>query len=150
MGKKPYIIEGGLAVDDRGSVAFVNNFDFSRVKRFYVVENHKQGFVRAWHGHEREEKYAFVSRGAALFGLAPLEEMRKLHPWGTYAEPNMHTLSSKNPEILYIPAGYANGFKTLTDDAQIFFFSTSTLEESANDDIRFPYGHLNIWEDKQR
>ena len=45
----PRLIEGGLAVDDRGSVAFVNDFDLAVARRFYVVSNHSAGFVRAWH-----------------------------------------------------------------------------------------------------
>ena len=38
---------GGQAVDDRGTVSFVNDFDFNNVKRFYQVENHRRGFIRA-------------------------------------------------------------------------------------------------------
>ena len=59
-------------------------------------------------------------------------------------------LSEYDPKILYIPAGYANGFKTLTDNTQLIFFSTSTLEESKNDDIRFPFNKWNIWEEDYR
>ena len=44
-------MRGGVAVDDRGEVGFVNDFTFSGVKRFYTVANHSDGFVRAWHGH---------------------------------------------------------------------------------------------------
>ena len=36
---------------------FVNDFNFENVKRFYQVENHRQGFIRAWHGHKKEGKY---------------------------------------------------------------------------------------------
>jgi dTDP-4-dehydrorhamnose 3,5-epimerase len=46
---EPKIINGGIAPDDRGSVRFVNDFDFAKVKRFYQVENHRAGFIRAWH-----------------------------------------------------------------------------------------------------
>jgi len=40
----PYIIEGGLAVDDRGTLTFANGFSFAGVKRFYFVSNHTRGF----------------------------------------------------------------------------------------------------------
>ena len=50
---EPLLIEGGLAVDDRGEVRFVNGFGFEGVKRFYAVSNHQPGFVRAWHAHRR-------------------------------------------------------------------------------------------------
>ena len=42
---KPLIINGDLAVDDRGELMFANQFDMKYVKRFYVVSNHKQGFI---------------------------------------------------------------------------------------------------------
>ena len=64
--EEPKIISGGLAVDDRGVVSFINDFNFSNVKRFYQVENHRQGFIRAWHGHKKEGKYVYVCQGSAL------------------------------------------------------------------------------------
>ena len=68
----PKVINGGVAVDDRGSVTFVNDFDFSGVKRFYQVQNHRRGFIRAWHGHKKEAKYVYVPRGTALIGTIPM------------------------------------------------------------------------------
>ena len=62
----PYVIEGGLVVDDRGEVGFANGFHFDGVKRFYTVSNHRAGFVRAWHAHRREAKYITVVQGAAI------------------------------------------------------------------------------------
>jgi len=62
----PVVIKGGIAVDDRGSLRFVNDFDFAGIRRFYMVENHAAGFVRAWHGHRHEAKFVYVVSGAAL------------------------------------------------------------------------------------
>ena len=56
MTSKIEFVAGGLAVDDRGSLKFINDFALAGYKRFYVVENHKQGFIRAWHGHKHEAK----------------------------------------------------------------------------------------------
>lgn len=136
----PKIIGGGLAVDDRGSVSFVNDFDFSNVKRFYMVENHREGFIRAWHGHQREGKYIFVANGTALIGAVALDS----------DVPQKFVLSDKAPKILYIPPGYANGFKTLEVNTKVIFYSTSTLEESIGDDIRFSFNKWNIWEEDFR
>lgn len=120
------IIEGGLSVDDRGTVSFVNDFHFTGVKRFYLVSNHSKGFVRAWHGHRKEAKYVFVVKGSVLFKVRNMES-------GVIEQV---VLSDKKPQILLIPPYNYNGFKTLTEDAQIMFFSTSTLEESLGDDFR--------------
>jgi len=67
------IINGGISVDDRGSVRFVNDFNFENVKRFYQVENHRKGFIRAWHGHKKEGKYVYVSSGTALIGVVNMD-----------------------------------------------------------------------------
>jgi len=128
--------KGGIAVDDRGSVRFVNDFDFANVKRFYQVENHERGFIRAWHGHNKESKYVYVAQGSALIGAVYMN--------GT-EDPERHVLSSNSPHVLFIPAGYANGFKTLEENTIVMYFSTSTLQESLGDDIRFPYDKWNIW-----
>lgn len=144
---EPKLIDGGLAVDDRGQVTFVNDFDFSDVKRFYMVSNHKSGFVRAWHAHKKEAKYVLVVKGAAIIGAVEIDN------WDSpskYVKINRYVLSEKKPSILYIPSGYANGFMTLTKDAQLIFFSTSTLEESLGDDIRYDARYWDIWTAEER
>lgn len=138
-------IKGGLAVDDRGSVKFVNNFSFEGVKRFYQVQNHAKGFIRAWHGHKFEGKYVYVAKGSILVGAAKMNEDCSL-----LETPQKFILSAEDPSVLEIPPGYANGFMTLTDDAIVLFFSTSSLEESAGDDIRFAFDTQNIWNIEQK
>ena len=146
----PKILSGGVAVDDRGSVRFVNDFNFEGVKRFYQVENHERGFIRAWHGHRKEGKYVYVAKGSALVGAVNLpcdddpeyqiipEDLKKF------------VLSAQAPKILWIPPGHANGFMSLEENTIIQFFSTSSLEESLDDDIRFPYNKWDIWSIEKR
>jgi dTDP-4-dehydrorhamnose 3,5-epimerase len=138
---EPKLIEGGLSVDDRGTVSYVNDFNFKDVKRFYMVQNHSKGFIRAFHGHRREAKYVHVVSGTILLGIVSLDNA---------ADASVYILSASQPKILFIPPGYYNGFKTLTEDAKIIFYSTATLEESKEDDIRRPWDTWNIWEEKQR
>jgi dTDP-4-dehydrorhamnose 3,5-epimerase len=144
---KPALIEGGLAVDDRGEVRFVNGFGFDGVKRFYAVSNHLPGFVRAWHAHRREAKYVFVSRGAAIVGAVEIDDWEK--PSRT-SQVHRFVLSAAKPAILHIPPGYANGFKSLEADTQLMFFSTTTIEESRGDDVRFDARHWDIWTVEER
>lgn len=131
---------GGVAVDDRGNLRFVNDFDFKEVKRFYQVENHRQGFIRAWHGHKKEGKYVYVSSGTALIGVVSMET----------GEVTKYVLSAKTPKVLYIPPNHYNGFKNLEENTSVIFFSTSTLEESKGDDIREEYTKWNIWDEDFR
>lgn len=138
----PRLIEGGLAVDDRGQVAFVNDFHFEGVKRFYMVSNHKSGFIRAWHAHKHEAKYVLAVQGAAIIGTVAIDNWE--NP-SKDTQIHRYVLSAKKPAVLYIPAGYANGFMSLTADTQLMFFSTSTVEESRNDDIRYDSRYWDIW-----
>ncbi|GFE59656.1 dTDP-4-dehydrorhamnose 3,5-epimerase family protein [Geobacter sp. AOG2] len=137
------LLDGGLAVDDRGSVSFVNGFGFEGVKRFYAVANHRQGFIRAWHGHRREAKYVYVSQGSALVCAVKVDDWENPSP-GLPIE--RFVLSAAKPSVLFIPAGYANGFMSLSADAQLLFFSTSTVEESRGDDIRFDARFWDPWQ----
>ena len=154
--KEVKLISGGAAVDDRGSVRFVNDFNFSQVKRFYQVQNHKKGFIRAWHGHKNEGKYVYACKGSFLVGAVKMKETVALDGIADDAIiseeglPQKFILSSESPKVLWIPPGYANGFMSLTEDGIIQFFSTSSLEDSLNDDIRFDYNKWNIWKEDFR
>ena len=145
--QEPQLFKGGLAVDDRGAVSFVNDFNFEGVKRFYIVENHKQGFVRAWHAHRNESKYVMVVKGSAVIGAVKIDNWEnpsrdlKIH---------RYVLSEKSPSVLFIPAGFANGFMNLSEDAKIVFFSTSELKDSLNDDVRYDAHYWEAWNVEER
>ncbi|MGA2237711.1 MAG: dTDP-4-dehydrorhamnose 3,5-epimerase family protein [Candidatus Bathyarchaeia archaeon] len=143
----PKLFEGNLAVDDRGEVAFVNDFRFEGVRRFYIVSNHRTGLVRAWHAHKREAKYMSVIEGAAVIAAVAIDNWE--HPSPT-AKVHRFVLSAARPSVLFIPQGYANGFMSLTSDCRIEVFSTSTLEESQKDDIRYDARYWDPWQIEER
>src|SRR5579862_3893271 len=134
----PSLVKGGLAVDDRGQVSFVNGFSFANVQRFYTVENFCTEVVRAFHGHLKEEKFVLAVAGSAIVAAVLFGDPNspKLD-----SKPHRFVLSDRQPQILHIPAGYANGFRPLESKTRLLFFSSATLEESAKDDYRFPYDH---------
>lgn len=144
---EPRFIPGGIGLDDRGTVQFCNTFGFSGVQRCYVVRNHRAGFVRAWHGHKLEAKYVMVVSGSAVIGAV------KVDNWESPSKDlrvHRETLGVHRPGVYFIPAGYANGFMSLTDDTVVVFFSTSTLEEAKTDDIRFDARLWDVWQVQER
>jgi dTDP-4-dehydrorhamnose 3,5-epimerase-like enzyme len=143
----PVLIEGGLAVDDRGELGFVNDFQFAGIQRFYVVSNHRAGFVRAWHAHRRERKYVTVVEGAALVAAVRIDDWERP---SAQAVVHRYVLSAQRPAVLCIPAGYANGFMSLTADAKLIFFSSATLAESRDDDVRYDAHYWDPWEAVER
>ena len=142
MESLPTLIPGGLAPDDRGEIAFVNDFRFEGVKRFYLVRNHRVGFIRAWHAHAREAKYVLAVSGAALVGAVKVDDLQR--PDNTRV-PLRFVLSAVKPAVLSLPAGYANGAMSLTEDCALLYLSTATLEESREDDVRYDARFWDIW-----
>lgn len=135
------LLNGNTFVDDRGTLKFVNEFNFENIKRFYQVENHERGFIRAWHGHRKEGKYVYVVKGSIWVGIVDMEDEKNAE---------RYVLSDKTPKILFIPPGKYNGFQTLEEGTIVFFFSTSTIEESRMDDIRQPYEKFPLFNKEYR
>lgn len=146
---KPKLIEGGRAFDDRGSVSFINGFDFKDVKRFYQVYNYQPNFIRAWHGHRKEGKYVTVAAGAAVIGAVLLDVLFE----NKLPEPHeqvRHVLTANKPAVLWIPPGWANGAMSLLPDTLITYYSTASLDETVGDDFRFSPYQVNMWEVEKR
>lgn len=140
---KPISYEGKLFKDSRGSVRFINDFTFEGVKRFYEVE-HTEDTPRAFHGHLKEAKYVYVAQGSILLCAVELDDTKA-------PSQDNHVyrfiLNTDDPKVIYIPAGYANGFHVLEKHSKVIFFSTASVEESKSDDFRFPYDYWGkeIW-----
>ena len=139
VGVRMKIIDGKKFCDDRGFVSYINDLDLSKYKRFYIVENHEQGFIRAWHGHKLESKAIICLRGAALITAVEFSSSG-FDPDGEVCIDRI-TISAHGPQAVIIPAGFANGAKTLTPDCILMYLSDKTVEESKKDDYRFPWHH---------
>lgn len=143
----PLIISGNKFTDDRGSLTFLNDFLLDGFKRFYVIQNHRSGFIRAWHGHMAEVKAFIPVQGSFLVGAVKLSDSSK--PDETTL-PERRVIDSANPQAFIIPRGYANGLMSLTEEAKLLVYSTSTLEESKLDDYRYPHDYWDIWNIESR
>ena len=137
---EPHLIAGVRFVDDRGILKAVKIPENFTVQRFYTVKNWTSGFVRAWHGHENESKLIYVSAGAGLIGVAKMLD-RSI----AKSSPQKYVLDAESDKALLIPSGYANGLMSLTVDCEFTILSNATLEQSQNDDFRFPPNELDIW-----
>jgi len=145
----PDLIPGDLSIDDRGQLAFFNQFDLANepVRRCYLTANHRPGLVRAWHAHRREAKYVLAVSGSALVCAVKVVNWRRPRK---DCPVHRFTLSADSPAVLAIPAGYANGWMSLTPDCRLLWFSSATVEESRGDDVRYPARLWNPWEVVER
>lgn len=144
---KPFLVEGGTHVDDRGVINYINDMSFFKFKRMYVIENFQENFIRAWHGHKKENKVFFCISGTFKVAAVKIDSFSSPSKNLT---PKEFILSSTSPKFLYIPKGYANGLTNLSSNAKLIVFSDKLLEESLNDDYRFDYNFWDIWKIKYK
>ncbi len=139
--QSPILIEGGCHMDARGSVSFVNGFDFQGVNRFYWVQAAKAGILRGWVGHQREHKWFTVVIGEVWVAVVQPDDWQS--PSGDL--PVMrYLLSSANPQVLHVPPGHATGSVHLTPEAILMIFSSGKIEDAQSDDFRFPVDYWPI------
>ena len=124
------IIKGGSFTDARGTLQFVNDFDFYGVKRFYQIKHDDKDVVRAWQGHQIEHKWFFVGTGTFIIAWVQIDNWQ--NP-STNLNGNYVILSEESPKILSVPKGYANGIKALSPGSILTVYSDSTVEQSSND-----------------
>ena len=139
---EPKIISGNRIYDNRGSVRFNNNLEFKNLKRFYTVHNYSKNFIRAWHGHLKEEKFIGCIKGTFQVSAVKLDNIK---------DPNKKNrvynffLNQSDSNFVYIPKGFANGSMSLEENSELLIFSTSSLNESLKDDFRFEAKYWNPW-----
>ncbi len=137
---KVELIPGGLHVDERGVVSFVNDFDFKGVDRFYTIQSHKINEPRGWIGHQKEHKWFMAMTGNMIVSVvAPdnWENPSRDLPVQPY------TLSAYKPAVLHVPPGYATTSIMLSSEALLGVFSSGKIENATKDDWRFT---TDTWE----
>lgn len=128
------LIKGGVHRDSRGVLKFYNDFDMSLVKRFYIAEHFDITVIRAWQGHQIEQKWFYVTEGAFKVILVRPDNWANPSANLPYQE---YVLKADQNEILNIPAGVATGFQALKPLSKLMIFSDVTLAQSIDDDFRY-------------
>ena len=141
-GNKPKLIEFSEFTDYRGSLFHNNDLDLSEVKRTYVVVNPKIYTVRAWHGHQIEEKWVVVEKGIFDIFLISFDNAKQKNNTKSVIK---YTLKP-NSNILYIPKGFYNGSINTEENSSVRYFSSTSIEISKQDDYRMLPKEIDIWQ----
>ncbi|MCB0473115.1 MAG: WxcM-like domain-containing protein [Flavobacteriaceae bacterium] len=142
MSQETKFIEGGLHADERGNILFVNDFDLSPVKRFYITTNKDVNIIRAWQGHKIESKWFYCLSGAFDIRLIKMDNWE--NPTMNLNVEN-YILKADQPGVLHIPKGFLNGFRAIEQNSRLLVFSDLTIDESMNDIYRFPKNYWFDW-----
>lgn len=134
MTETVHLIQGAVFTDKRGSLSYINDFDFDNIRRMYVIEPSSIDKVRAWQGHKTEWKYFYVTKGSFTIGIVHVKDWT--NPSRT-SVPKLYHLNANEPKVLVVPGGYANGIKSNELGSKLTVFSSSTVEDSKHDEFRF-------------
>jgi dTDP-4-dehydrorhamnose 3,5-epimerase-like enzyme len=134
----PKIIAGACHKDSRGSLFYNNDFDASAVKKIYVIENVNTAFVRAWHGHQIEQRW--FSAIAGSFSI----ELIALDCWDRPSknlEKIRFRLHSTTLDVLHIPPGYVSSIQSLEEGSKLLVMANYSMGE-LDDEYRFEVGYF--------
>jgi hypothetical protein len=131
----PEIISGGSYTDTRGTITFINDFDMSQVKRFYIIENANTNVKRGWRGHKIEQRWFSVSEGAFNVRLIKIDD------WGVPDKDlpfEEFLLSAENSEVLHIPVGYASCVQATENHSKLIVFADYGVDHAQKDNYLYP------------
>jgi dTDP-4-dehydrorhamnose 3,5-epimerase len=132
---EPNIIQGGIAQDERGSIRFVNEFDMSLVKRFYIIRNADTELTRGWRGHKIEQRWFYVLSGEFSLDLVKIDNWAK--PDQSLPIHNI-ILRAREMKVLNVPNGYATAFRALEQDSELLVYADYPLSHAVEDDFTWP------------
>lgn len=132
-------IAGGIAKDYRGQIKFVNDFDMSLVKRFYIIKNSDTELVRGWRAHQIEQRWFYVLSGSFSVDIVRIDNWE--NPSLDLAV-EKKIISSIDLQILHVPSGYGTAFRALEPNSELLVYADYGIENASNDDHTYPLDYF--------
>ena len=132
-------IQGGVAQDQRGQIRFVNDFDMTLVKRFYIIKNADTELIRGWRAHRIEQRWFYVLSGTFELNLI------KIDNWDAPSrELNVEKviIKSEGLKVLHVPKGYGTAFRALEANSELLVFADHGIEHALHDDYTWPLDYF--------
>lgn len=137
------IVDGGISIDDRGKIAYVNDLNITEAKRFYIIHHHDIKTIRAWQAHQYEKKWFYCLKGSFTAAFVKIDNWENPSPNLT---PEVFNLSEDESKVICIPEGYANGIKANEPNSILMVLSDKTLSDAINDNWRYDKNMWMNWE----
>jgi hypothetical protein len=130
---KPKLISGNNYKDQRGILFYNNDFDLTKIKRMYIIENSTIHIVRAWQGHKIEQRWFSAVEGRFKIQLIEVDNWEK----PMISLPKIEfMLHSETLDILHIPAGYISSIQSLEEKSKLIAMTDYHLGE-INDEYKY-------------
>lgn len=133
------IIKGGIAKDHRGQIRFVNDFDMSLVKRFYIIKNQDTELIRGWRAHRMEQRWFYVVSGSFELSLVKIDDWDR--PSKNLEVEKKH-IKADDQQVVHVPIGFGTAFKALEAGSELLVFADYGIENAKNDDYTWPVDYF--------
>lgn len=135
-------IQGGIARDQRGHIRFVNDFDMSEVKRFYIINNVDTEFIRGWRAHRIEQRWFYVLSGVFVADFVAIDNWEVPNP---NLPIKKMVLRANEMRVLHVPSGYGAAFQALEADSELLVYADYPIAHSALDNYTWSLDYfLNL------
>jgi dTDP-4-dehydrorhamnose 3,5-epimerase len=145
-----FIIEPHLLTDERG--AFARTFCKKEFEQYightkeFIQMNHswnrRRGTLRGLHYQNAPFREIKLVRCIKGWVLDVIVDVREGSP--TLLKHLSVELSEENKKMIYIPEGFAHGFQTLSDDAELAYLHTEYFTPGADSGLNYKDPVLNI------
>ncbi|WP_312135013.1 WxcM-like domain-containing protein [Sphingobacterium sp.] len=132
-------IKGGIASDYRGQIRFVNEFDMSDIKRFYIIKNSDLELVRGWRAHRIEQRWFYVLSGSFKIFIVKIDNW--INP-SKDLQVSALILNSMENKVMHLSAGYATAFQAMEENSELLVFSDYRIENAEKDDYTYPLDYF--------
>ncbi|WP_293938708.1 WxcM-like domain-containing protein [Sphingobacterium sp. UBA5996] len=132
-------IKGGIAEDHRGQIRFVNDFDMTLVKRFYVIKNTDTTLIRGWRAHRIEQRWFYVLSGCFNFHIVKIDNWESPSPDCPIEN---RILSSTDQQVLHVPSGYGTAFQAVHPESELLVFADYQIDNAQHDDYVWPIDYF--------
>lgn len=132
-------IQGDIARDARGQIRFVNDFDMSAVKRFYLIRNADLEVVRGWRAHKLERRWFFAVSGSFKIELVKIDNWIK--PSNDLAIIEVILTEGAN-QILEIPMGFGSAITSLEMKSELLVYADFGKDHAEIDDYTYPLDYF--------
>ncbi|MDR2283830.1 MAG: WxcM-like domain-containing protein [Sphingobacterium sp.] len=129
------IIQGGMASDHRGAIRFVNTFDMTQVKRFYIIQNKDTELVRGWRAHRMEQRWFYLLSGSFVLDLVKIDDWEHASPDLTIER---RILKADDRQVIHVPVGYGTAFQAIEEGSELLVFADYGIDNAPNDDYTWP------------
>lgn len=128
------VLEGKRHEDARGIITYNNDFDASKIKRIYTIENHSTELIRGWQGHEIEQRWFVCMRGSFEISVMKIDDFQQPSKDLTV---NKYLLKDKNLTFLHLPSGHITAIQAIEEGSKLLVLADYALGE-IQDEYRFP------------